>query len=113
MDTQKKLEIIKKSCEDKLGIDIKILDIKRLSSVADYFVIVSGNSSNQVRALADEIEDKMAEAKEFVNNKEGQNSMRWILLDYGDIIVHVFHRDEREYYNLERLWDNENQKEEK
>lgn len=110
MDTKKKLEIIKESCENKKGIDIKILDIARISNIADYFVIVSGNSSNQVRALADEIEEKLAEVNEFTNNKEGQNSMRWILLDYGDIIVHVFHRDEREYYDLERLWSVEQEK---
>ncbi|MGI5948830.1 ribosome silencing factor [Peptoniphilus sp.] len=100
----KKLDIIVDSCESKKGIDIKVLDIKGMTSIADYFVIVSGNSSTQVSALADEIEDKMAKEGYELENTEGKNSSRWILLDFGDIIVHVFHKDEREYYNLERLW---------
>lgn len=103
----KKLDIIVEACENKKGTDIEVLNIKELSSIADYFVIVSGNSSSQVNALCDEIEEKMSEAGFITNNLEGKNSMRWILLDYGDIIVHVFHRDEREYYNIERLWKDE------
>ena len=107
MDYKEKLDIIVKSCEDKRGTDIKILDLKGMTSVADYFVVVSGGSSNQVNAIADEIEDKMSEAGIELDNQEGKNSLRWILLDYGDIIVHVFHNEEREYYNLERLWSDE------
>lgn len=108
MTTQEKLDIIVKSCEDKKGIDIKVLDIKGMTSIADYFVIVSGNSSSQVDALAGEIDEKLSEKVEGPQNQEGKNSSRWIILDFGDIIVHVFHKDEREYYNLERLWE-ENQ----
>lgn len=108
MTTQEKLDIIVKSCEDKKGIDIKVLDIKGMTSIADYFVIVSGNSSTQVDALAREIDEKLSEKGEGPQNQEGKNSSRWIILDFGDIIVHVFHKDEREYYNLERLWE-ENQ----
>ncbi|RVU54913.1 ribosome silencing factor [Anaerosphaera multitolerans] len=104
---KEKLDIIVKSCEDKKGIDIKVLDINGLSSIADYFVIVSGNSSSQVSALADEIEEKMLEAGYSIDNLEGKNSMRWIILDYSDIIVHIFHKEEREYYDLERLWSDE------
>ncbi|WBW49209.1 ribosome silencing factor [Peptoniphilus equinus] len=99
-----KLKIIQDACENKKGVDIKVLDIKRMSSIADYFVIVSGNSSTQVGALADDIEDKMEAAGYHATNLEGKNSLRWILLDFDDIIVHVFHKDEREYYNIERLW---------
>lgn len=101
----KKLDIILKSCEDKKGIDIKTLDIKGLSSIADYFVIVSGGSSAQVSALADEIEEKMSLSGYETSNLAGKNSLRWIILDYDDIIVHIFHKDEREYYNIERLWE--------
>lgn len=101
---EKKLEIIKKACDDKKGLDIEVLNIAEMSGIAEYFVIASGNSSTQVLAIADEVEDKMAEAGFEPTNKEGRNSMRWILLDFDDIIVHVFHRDEREYYNIERLW---------
>lgn len=107
MDNKEKLDIIIKACEDKRGTDIKALDLGEKNSVADYFVIVSGGSSNQVNAIADEIEDKMSEAGIELDNQEGKNSLRWILLDYGDIIVHIFHNEEREYYNLERLWSDE------
>lgn len=106
-DTERKLEIIVDSCESKKGIDIKTLDIREMTGIADYFVVVSGNSSTQVAALADEIDEKMSEAGFEKLNLEGKQSGRWILLDFGDIIVHVFHKDEREYYELERLWTEE------
>ena len=104
MRVEDKLRIIKDSCKEKKGIDIKVLDIKGLSSIADYFVIVSGNSVRQVSALADEIKEKMDEKGINLENIDGKTTSRWILLDYGDIIVHVFHKDEREYYDIERLW---------
>ena len=110
-DQKEKLQIILDACEDKKGIDTQVLEIGHLSSIGDYFVIVSGNSQVQVGALADEIDDKMAEAGFSKLNEEGKSSGRWIILDYGDIIVHVFHKEEREYYGLERLWQ-EPQKEE-
>jgi ribosome-associated protein len=76
-----------------------------MTTIADYFVIASGNSSTQVASIADEVENKMSEAGfDKIANKEGYNSARWVLLDYNDIIVHIFHKDEREFYNLERLW---------
>lgn len=100
-----KLSIIKTAIEDKKGIDMQVLDISKMSSIADYFVIVSGNSSTQVTSIADEVESKMNLAGYLKGpNKEGYKSARWILVDYGDVIVHVFHKDEREFYNLERLW---------
>lgn len=99
-----KLEIVKKACDDKNGIDIKVLNISKISSIADYFVIVSGNSSTQVMAIADEVESKVLEAGQAEFIKEGYNSGRWVLLDLGDIIVHVFHKEERDFYDLERLW---------
>lgn len=103
-ESENKLEIIIKACEEKKGIDIKVLDISKQTPMADYFVIVSGNSSSQTMAIADEIESKMAEINATEYLKEGYQSGRWILLDYNDIIVHVFHKEEREIYNLERLW---------
>ena len=112
MRVEDKLRIIKDSCKEKKGIDIKVLDIKGLSSIADYFVIVSGNSVRQVSALADEIEEKMDEKGINLENIDGKTTSRWILLDYGDIIVHVFHKDEREYYDIERLWSKEEEEEE-
>ncbi len=108
MTVEEKLDIILKSCESKKGIDTKVMDIKGMTSIADYFVIVSGNSSTQVDALAREIDEKLSEQGVEPIHSEGKNSSRWIILDFSDIIVHVFHKDEREYYKLERLWeDNE------
>lgn len=104
MDIKQKLDIITEACDSKRGTDIEVIDLEGRSSLADYFVIVSGGSSNQVGAIADEVDFKMSEAGIEPDNFEGKNSMRWIILDYGDIIVHIFHNEEREYYNLERLW---------
>ena len=109
----KKLDIIVQACEDKKATDIKVLEIGEFSSIADYFVIVSGNSSTQVDSIADSIEEKMAEAGYEVENAEGKNSLRWIVLDYSDIIVHIFHKDERDFYNLERLWEDREKQENK
>lgn len=104
VETKNKLEVITKACEEKKGIDIKIIDVSKQTSVAEYFVIVTGNSSSQTMSIADEIDKKMAEINATNYLKEGYQSGRWILLDYNDIIVHVFHKDEREIYNLEGLW---------
>ncbi|WP_399324843.1 ribosome silencing factor [Tissierella sp.] len=105
MELENKLSIITKACEDKKGIDIKVLNIGKLTPIADYFVIVSGNSSSQVQAIADEVESKVLEAgNEEEVSKEGYRNGRWILLDFNDIIVHVFHKEDRDFYNLERLW---------
>ena len=117
-ELENKLSIIKNAIEDKKGIDMQVLDISKMTTIADYFVVVSGNSSTQVISIADEVESKMfLSGFEKNSNKEGYKSARWILLDFGDIIVHVFHKDERGFYNLERLWShverNNNTEEEK
>ncbi len=105
MTYEQKLHIITKACEDKLGVDLKVLDIRDLTTICDAFVIVSGNSTAQVKAIADEIDDKMSEANYELMNREGMTTARWVLMDYGDIIVHIFHKDEREFYHIERLWE--------
>ena len=104
LKADKKLDIIKKACEDKKGIDLKVLNIRKLTPIADFFVIVSGNSTAQVTAIADEVEEKVLKAGKTEFSKEGYRSGRWILLDLGDIVVHIFHKEEREFYDLERLW---------
>ncbi len=104
VDVEKKLSLIKEACEDKKAIDTEVLDISKLTSIADYFVITSGNSSAQVQSIADEIEDKMREIGYEEVIKEGYQSARWILIDLNEIVVHIFHKDERDHYNLERLW---------
>ncbi len=88
----------------KKARDIKLLDIHELSTISDYFIIATGNSTTQVQAMCDELEDKMKSAGYEMHHKEGFRNGRWILLDFGNIIIHLFHDEERQFYNLERLW---------
>lgn len=90
--------------DDKKGADIKILKIMDLTVLADYFVIATGTSTTQVRALADEAELKMIEAGGKLGHREGFDGGGWLLLDFGSVIVHVFQPSTREFYSLERLW---------
>lgn len=91
--------------DDKKGEDIVLLEVKGKCSIADYFIIATGNNDRQVNAIVDHLEDKLAERGIFPKSKEGQRGGRWVILDYFDVVVHVFHKDERYYYNLERLWN--------
>jgi len=90
--------------EDRKALDVLILDISKLTVVADYFLIASGRSETQVKALYDELEKRTAEAGQAVRHRDGYQGGRWLVLDYGDIIVHLFHHEERKFYDLERLW---------
>ena len=93
-----------KALDDKKAKDIKIIDIHEVSVMADYFIIADGSNLNQVQAMADNVEEKMAEAGYQVRQTEGYQSANWILLDYGDVIVHAFNREDRLFYDLERIW---------
>ncbi|WP_068674380.1 ribosome silencing factor [Oceanobacillus sp. Castelsardo] len=100
-------EIVQKiavACDDKRAEDIIALDMKDVSLVADYFVICHGNNERQVQSIAREIKDNMDELGIDIKRMEGFEQARWVLVDIGDIVCHVFHKDERSYYNLERLW---------
>jgi len=90
--------------EDKKASSIEIIDISEVSVLADYFIICSGTSTTHNRALADELDFKMGEAGYNMIHIEGYESARWILLDFGDLVVHIFHAEDRKFYNLERLW---------
>ncbi|WP_124727871.1 ribosome silencing factor [Staphylospora marina] len=92
------------AAEEKKARNVTILDIRGLSVFADYFVICEGNSQTQVQAIATEIRDKVEEAGITLKGMEGFQEARWVLIDLGDVVVHVFHKDEREFYGLERLW---------
>ncbi|HEX2913028.1 MAG TPA: ribosome silencing factor [Chloroflexia bacterium] len=92
--------------EEKKASNIVLLDIRKVSEIADYFVICSGNSERQVKAIARDIEDKLGEMDIGPRNREGMDQGRWVLLDYGDVIVHIFTAAERDYYRLEKLWSN-------
>ncbi|MCM3785765.1 ribosome silencing factor [Neobacillus mesonae] len=92
------------AADDKKAMNIVALDLRGISLVADYFVICHGNSDTQVQAIATEVRKRAQEKNVKINGIEGMDSARWVLMDLGDVVVHVFHRDEREYYNIERLW---------
>ena len=89
---------------EKKGKQIVVIDLRELGGVTDYFVIMSGDSDPQLKALSDHIIKKLREEKIRLYHKEGFQSLRWILLDYVDVVVHIFRSETREYYGLERLW---------
>lgn len=93
-----------KAADDKRAEDIVVLNMKGISLIADYFLICHGNSDKQVQAIAREMKEKAEEMGCSIRRIEGFDEARWILVDLGDVVAHVFHRDERSYYNLERLW---------
>lgn len=95
---------IAKVLNDKKGTDIKILNIKTLSTLADYFVIASASNTTLVKALADEVDQYMSKNGVNPNRVEGYQTANWILLDYVGVIVHIFYKDTREFYGLEKLW---------
>lgn len=103
-DSKKIAEIIVQTLDNKKAKDIVLLGIYKITTITDYFVIASGTSSIQVKSLADEIDNKMDEIGVKIHHKEGYSDARWILLDYGVIVVHIFREDTRNYYDLERLW---------
>ena len=92
------------ACHDHKGEEILVLDIAKLSSFADYFVIVSGSSDRQVRALADAVEEGLSKQAERPQSIEGYDQGRWILLDYGSVVAHIFQKEVRPHYALEEFW---------
>lgn len=103
-DSKDMLKVIIDALQDKKAEDIRVIDISNVSVIADYFVIASGSNSNQIQAMVDNVEEEMFKAG-FDNPKvEGYNTASWILLDYNDVIVHVFSEDDRAFYNIERIW---------
>ncbi|WP_062355674.1 ribosome silencing factor [Bacillus kwashiorkori] len=98
------LQMAVKALDDKKAENIVVLNMQGISMLADYFIICHGNSDKQVQAIAKEVREKAEESGHLVKRLEGYDEARWILIDLGEIIVHVFHREDREYYNLERLW---------
>ncbi|MEN8701065.1 ribosome silencing factor [Bacillus infantis] len=98
------LDMAVKAADDKRAEEIVVLNMKGISLISDYFLICHGNSDKQVQAIAREMKEKSEELGYTVNRMEGFDEARWILVDLGDVVAHVFHKDERSYYNLERLW---------
>ena len=107
METLNKETILQlcKILYDKKALDIRAIEVTDKTIIADWFIVASGRGVPQVKALSDELEEKAAELGLFPRRKEGYQEGRWIVLDFGDLLVHLFHPEERSYYNLERLWD--------
>ena len=95
---------IVEALEDKKAEDIKIIDISQVSVIADYFIIASGTNKNQVQALVDNVDETLGRAGYEAKQMEGYATANWVLLDYSDIIVHVFDSENRLFYDLERIW---------
>lgn len=104
MSNQELLKIAVKAADDKRAEDILALNMQGISLIADYFIICHGNSDKQVQAIARGIKENAEENGYNVRRMEGFDEATWILIDLGDVVAHVFHRDERSYYKLERLW---------
>ena len=93
-----------KVLSSKKAEDIMVLNVAGQTIVADYFVIATGTSEPHVKSLSDDLEEKMAKRGILPLRKEGYQQGRWIVLDYGDTLIHIFHKEERKFYNIERLW---------
>ena len=104
MTSQELVKFTVKLLDNKKATDIDVLEIGEITSLGDYFVIASGSSNTQVKTLAGEIEDKLAEQGIEPKRVEGEQTAVWILMDYGDVIIHLFHRDTRDFYCLALLW---------
>ncbi len=90
--------------EDKKGLDITVLDLSSVSDITDHFIICSGTNRSQIQALSDGVEEALAKKGLHHKGIEGYDTANWILLDYGDFVVHVFDKDSRSMYDLERVW---------
>lgn len=106
-DKEKALELInvvKNALEDKKIEDIKVIDISEVSIMADYFLIASGSNRNQIQAAVDFVSEKAHEIKVSAKQIEGYDTANWVLMDFGDVIVHIFDNENRIFYDLERIW---------
>jgi ribosome-associated protein len=92
------------AAEEKQAKDIKVLDLREVTSFADFFLVASGANARQIQAIADEIETDLKKLGEYPNSVEGYQNAEWVLLDYGDYLIHIFTEKARQYYDLERLW---------
>lgn len=105
-DSQEMVEVITEALLNKKGKDITVMDVSELTTLTDYFVVVHGNSDVQVKALADSVEEEMREKLgERAWKKEGTQARTWIILDYVNIVVHVLNKEKRDYYGIERMWN--------
>lgn len=105
MDSSKEMvKLAFHALEEKKAEDIKIIEIGDISVIADYFIIAHGNSSSQVDAMIDAVEEELGKSKYYPKRIEGIKNSGWILMDYGDVVVHIFSKEDRLFYDLERIW---------
>lgn len=104
MEAKEMAKLAIKALEDKKAEDIKVIDISDISTIADYFIIASGKNRSQIQAMCDNVEETMGRAGVSMKQTEGYKNANWILMDYGDIIVHIFDTENRLFYDLERIW---------
>ncbi|BAB05047.1 ribosome silencing factor [Halalkalibacterium halodurans] len=104
MSNQELLQLAVNAVDDKKAEQVVALNMKGISLIADFFLICHGNSEKQVQAIAHELKKVAQEQGIEIKRLEGYEQARWVLIDLGDVVVHVFHKDERAYYNLEKLW---------
>jgi len=104
MTSKEMLKLAITALEDKKAEDIKVIDISEVSVIADYFIIAGGNNVSQIQAMSDNVEETLGRAGAAPKQIEGYHTANWILMDFGDIIVHVFDKENRLLYDLERIW---------
>lgn len=98
------VKIAAKALEDKKAEDIRVIDIREISTIADFFVIANGTNANQLAAMRDAVDEELHKAGYHTKQVEGNQNSTWILMDYNDIIVHIFSKEDRLFYDLERMW---------
>ncbi len=106
MTTEQKREMVVHAAEDAKAERINVLDLRGKTLIADYFIICSGNSDVHIRSIADKIQDALRDAGERAMHVEGYREANWVLLDYGDVVVHIMREDARRHYGLEAFWEN-------
>jgi ribosome-associated protein len=104
LDTLQKVREAVSAADDRKAVDLKVLHLAKVTDFTDYFLVCSGTSERQVQAIADAVQERLRENKARPLHVEGYNRGQWVLLDYGDLVVHVFQEEPRRYYALERLW---------
>jgi ribosome-associated protein len=104
VESGEKLALITDALEDKRAVDLVVLDVSHLTQMTDYMVVCTGTSNIHIRALADGVLEKMKDAGVKGVRAEGYNDARWVLIDYGDVVLHIFAETEREFYQLEKFW---------
>ncbi len=104
MEAKELAKLAIQALEDKKAEDVKVIDISDVSTIADYFIIASGKNRSQIQAMCDNVEETLERAGAAMKQTEGYKNANWILMDYGDIIVHIFDTENRLFYDLERIW---------